>query len=187
MQKEIKILTKENQGLKKEIEELKELVTIDFLTKVYNRRTFSEFLDHACREVKWTAEHRNHRRREEYFSLLLIDIDDFKKFNDKFGHLYGDKVLKNVAKFLQKSVRDFDIVARWGGEEFAIIVQEAVLEQAIRRAKIILKNAKKHLPVTFSIGVIQSNPKYTARQIFEKVDKALLKAKKRGKNQVIIG
>lgn len=186
MQKEIKILEKENIWLKKEIEKLKESVTIDFLTKVYNRRAFSEFLEHSCREVKWTAEHHNHRHREEFFSLLLVDIDDFKKFNDKFGHLYGDKILKNVAQFLKKSVRDFDIVARWGGEEFAIILQETSLNQAKKRAETILRNARKKLPVTFSIGIIQSNQKYTASQIFGKVDKATYKAKEQGKNQIVV-
>jgi diguanylate cyclase (GGDEF)-like protein len=186
MDKEIKTIEKENQNLKKEIEKLRDLATIDFLTKIYNRRAFSEFLEHSCREVKWTAEHNNHRHRKEYFSLLLIDIDDFKKFNDKFGHLYGDKVLKRVAKFLQKSVRDFDIVARWGGEEFAIILQEANLEQTRKKAETILKNARKKLPITFSIGVIQSNPKYSASQIFKKVDKATYKAKEQGKNQIVI-
>ncbi|MFZ5559225.1 MAG: GGDEF domain-containing protein [Patescibacteria group bacterium] len=186
MKPELKIIKKENQELKKEIEKLKDLVTIDFLTQVYNRHAFSHFLKSACKEVKWTAEHMSRRQRREYFSLLLIDIDDFKKFNDKFGHLYGDKILKKTAKFLQDSVRDFDIVARWGGEEFAIILQEATLEQAKKRAEIILKNCQKKLPLTFSIGVIGSNPKYSATQIFKKVDKALLKAKKRGKNQIIV-
>lgn len=186
MKQEIKILEKENIWLKKEIEKLKESVTIDFLTKVYNRRAFSEFLEHSCQEVKWTALHRNHRHREEFFSLLLVDIDDFKKFNDKFGHLYGDKILKKVADFLQKSVRDFDIVARWGGEEFAIILQETSLAQAKKRAETILRNTGKNLPVTFSIGIIQSDSKYTANQIFRKVDKATYKAKEQGKNQIVI-
>ena len=187
MKTELNLLKKENQELKKEIEKLKDLISIDFLTRVYNRRAFSEFLQKSCREVKWTAKHHTRRQKGDYFSLLLVDIDDFKKFNDKFGHLYGDKILKKTAKFLQKSVRDFDIVARWGGEEFAIILQEATLEQAQKRAEIILKNCRKNLPITFSIGIIQSNPKYTARQIFHKVDRALLKAKKHGKNQVLIG
>jgi diguanylate cyclase (GGDEF)-like protein len=186
MDKEIKTIEKENQNLKKEIEKLRDLATIDFLTKIYNRRAFSEFLEHSCREVKWTAEHNNHRQRKEHFSLLLIDIDDFKKFNDKFGHLYGDKILKRVAKFLQDSVRDFDIVARWGGEEFAIILQEANLYQTRKKAEIILKNARKKLPITFSIGVIQSNPKYSASQIFKKVDRATYKAKEQGKDQIAI-
>jgi len=186
MNKKIKIFKKENQELRKEIEKLEKLITVDFLTKVYNRHAFSRFLKNACDEVRWTAKHHNHRRRKEYFSLLLIDIDDFKKFNDKFGHLYGDKILIKTAKFLQNSVRDFDIVARWGGEEFAIILQEANLEQVKNRAEIILKNCRKKLPVTFSIGVIESNPQYSAKQIFAKVDKALLKAKQQGKNKVVI-
>src|SRR4030042_2302792 len=145
MKQELKIIKRENRELKNEIERLKNLVTIDFLTQVYNRHAFSHFLKSACKEVKWTAEHMSRRQRREYFSLLLIDIDDFKKFNDKFGHLYGDKILKKTAKFLQKSVREFDIVARWGGEEFAIILQEATLEQTIKRAKTILEKAQKHL------------------------------------------
>ncbi len=182
---EIKYLKKENKQLKEEIEKLKELVTIDFLTRVYNRRAFNHFLQSACREVKWTARYMSRRQRKEYFSLLLIDIDDFKKLNDKFGHLYGDKILKRVAKFLTGSVRDFDIVARWGGEEFAIILQEATLEQAKSKAETILKNAQKKLPITFSIGVIASNPKYSAAQLFKKVDKAVYQAKKSGKNQVV--
>jgi len=187
MTTELKILKKENQKLRKEIKKLENLVTIDFLTKLYNRRAFSQFLQKSCKEVRWTTKHHTRRRKGDYFSLLLIDIDDFKKFNDKYGHLYGDKILKKVAKFLQKSVREFDIIARWGGEEFAIILQEATLEQARNRTKTILQKAQKQLPITFSIGVIQSNPKYLAQQIFNKVDRALLRAKKQGKNQVVIG
>jgi diguanylate cyclase (GGDEF)-like protein len=186
MKKEIDLLKKENRELKKEIEKLKELVTIDFLTRVYNRHTFSEFLESACQEVKWLSEHDGRRQQEEQFSLLLIDIDDFKKFNDKWGHLYGDKILKKVAKFLKKSVRDFDIVARWGGEEFVIILREITLEQGRKKAENILKNARKKLPVTFSIGVIHSHPKYSDKEIFEKVDQALRQAKKQGKNQVVV-
>jgi len=183
---EIKFLKKENKQLKEEIEKLKDLVTIDYLTKIYNRHAFSHFLESACKEVKWTAEHMSRRQRREYFSLLLVDIDDFKRFNDKFGHIYGDRILRKVANFLSSSVREFDIIARWGGEEFAIILQEANLEQARKKAEIILKNAQKKLPLTFSIGVIASSPSYSPTQIFKKVDKALYQAKKRGKNQVVL-
>lgn len=187
MKTNLQILKKENQKLKKEIEKLKDLVTIDFLTQLYNRRAFTKFLQRACREVKWSIKHGDHRRQKAQFSLLLIDIDDFKKFNDEFGHLYGDKILKKTAKFLKNSVRDFDIVSRWGGEEFPIILRGTSFAQAKKRAKNILKKAQKELPITFSIGIIQSNPKYSAKQIFEKVDKAMLKAKRRGKNQIVVG
>jgi diguanylate cyclase len=187
MKNQFQTLKKENQKLKKEIEKLKSLATIDFLTQLYNRRAFSKFLQRACQEVKWSTKHKTRRQQKPRFSLLLIDVDDFKKFNDEFGHLYGDKILKKTAKFLKDSVRDFDIVARWGGEEFPIILRGMSFEQAKKRAKNILKKAQKELPITFSIGVIQSNPKYSAKQIFEKVDKALLKAKKQGKNQIVMG
>ena len=182
----VKIIQKENSELKDEVERLKELVTIDFLTRVYNRQAFTHFLKSACKEVKWTSEHMSRRQRREYFSLLMIDLDDFKKFNDKYGHLYGDKILKKTAKFLMKSVREFDIVSRWGGEEFAIILREANLEHAKRKAEIIVKNAHKKLPVTLSIGVIESDPKYSATQIFKKADKAAYKAKEQGKDCVVI-
>lgn len=187
MKNELQILKKENQKLKEKIKDLKDLVLLDFLTKVYNRRAFSDSLKRAYKEVKWTKNHKTRRRQISQFSLLLIDIDDFKKFNDKFGHLYGDKILKRVAKFLESSIREFDIVARWGGEEFAIILRGANLDQAENKAQFILDQARKKLPITFSIGVIQSNPKYSAKQTFEKIDKALRKAKKQGKNQIVLG
>lgn len=186
MKKEVKNLKEENQELKEKIEKLKGLVTIDFLTKLYNRRVFSQFLQRACREVRWTKDHKTRRRQRPQFSLLIIDIDDFKKFNDKFGHLYGDKILKKVAKLLEDSIREFDIIGRWGGEEFTIILRGTNLEQAKNKTKFILEQAREKLPVTLSIGVIQSNPKYTAKQIFEKADKALRKAKKQGKDQVVV-
>ena len=151
MKQELKILKKENQELKKEIERLKGLVTVDPLTRVYNRRAFSHFLQALCREVKWTNENMSKRQRREYFSLLLLDIDDFKKMNDKFGHPYGDKILKQIAKFLQKSVRNFDIVSRWGGEEFAIILQETNLEQAKQRADAILKKPEKNFRLLLAL------------------------------------
>jgi len=76
--------------------------------------------------------------------LLLADIDDFKKINDQLGYLQGDKILKQVAKFLKQSVRDFDIVARWGGEEFAIILKEITLQQAKKRQKQSWKMSEKN-------------------------------------------
>ena len=181
------ILKKENQKLKKEIEKLNKLVTIDFLTNLYNRRAFSQFFKTVYEELKWTTKHKTRRSQKSQFSLIIIDIDDFKKFNGKFGHLYGDKILKKVAKFLTDSVRDFDIVARWGGEEFAIILKGVNLSQARKRAKIILERSREYLPVTFSIGVTQCSSEYSLRQIFEKADKALMRAKKQGKNQIVIG
>ena len=185
MKKELEILEKENKRLKKKIDDLKDLVLLDFLTKAYNRHAFSDFLKKSYKEIKWAKDHKSRRKQVSQFSLLLIDIDDFKKFNDKFGHLHGDKILKKAAKFLEESVREFDIVARWGGEEFAIILKGATLEQAKNKAEFILDQARKKLPITFSIGIIKSDTKYSADQMFKKVDKALYKAKEKGKDQVV--
>jgi len=185
MKKELEILEKENQKLKKKIDNLKDLVLLDFLTKIYNRHAFSDFLKKSYKEINWSKNQKSRRKQLSQFSLLLIDIDDFKKFNDEFGHLHGDKILKKVAKFLEECVREFDIVARWGGEEFAIILRGTTLEQAKNKAEFILDQARKKLPVTFSIGASQSNSKHTADQMFKKVDKALYKAKEKGKDQVI--
>ena len=101
--------------------------------------------------------------------------------------MYPNSAMADWTLTVLRYRRDFDIVSRWGGEEFPIILRGASFEQAQKRAENILKKAQKKLPVTFSIGVIQSNPKYSAKQIFDKVDKALLKAKKRGKNQIVLG
>lgn len=186
MKKELEILEKENQKLKKKIEDLKDLVLLDFLTKIYNRHAFADFLKKSYKEINWSKKQKSRRKQLSQFSILLLDIDDFKKFNDKFGHLYGDKILKKTAKFLEETVREFDIVARWGGEEFAIILRGTTLEQAKNKAEFILEQARKELPITFSIGVVQSNPKHTGKNLFEKVDKALRKAKEQGKDQVVV-
>lgn len=180
-------LKKENKELRKRVRELNKLVTIDFLTKVYNRRAFSEFFRAIYQEQKWTVQHKTRRARQSRCALIIIDIDDFKKFNDQFGHLYGDKVLRKVAKFLKDSVRDCDIAARWGGEEFAIIMKGVSLAQARKRAKVMLEKARQQLPVTFSIGLAECRADRTLQQTFVKTDKALLKAKKQGKNQIIVG
>jgi len=185
MKKELEILEKENKRLKKKIDDLKDLVLLDFLTKIYNRHAFENFFKKSYKEINWTKNHKSKRRHISQFSILLIDVDDFKKFNDEFGHLHGDKILKKTAKLLEKCVREFDIVARWGGEEFAIILRGATLEQAENKAEFILEQARKKLPITFSIGAIQLNPKHTADEVFKRVDKALFKAKKMGKDQIV--
>lgn len=187
MKQEAQILKKENERLKKRVEQLKDLVLLDFLTKVYNRNAFSQFIQKTCKEVSWTKNQKSRRKQLSQFSLLLIDIDDFKKFNDKYGHLEGDRVLKNTAKLLENCTREFDVVARWGGEEFAIILRGTNKEQAENKAKFILQQAREKLPITFSIGLIQSDPGCESSEtMFKKVDKALYKAKEKGKDQVII-
>ena len=184
--KQNKKLVKENKKLKKEIEKLKELVLLDFLTKIYNRRAFTYFFRKACKEVKWSHKLKDRRKKDTKLSLLILDIDNFKVFNDKYGHLAGDRILKRAARFLEKSVRGFDVVSRWGGEEFVIILEDTTLQQAAEKAEILLVTLRKKLPVTFSIGVTSIDPNNPPRKIFERADKAVYKAKKQGKNQVVV-
>ena len=179
-------LKQQNLALKKEIRRLKQLVYIDFLTKIYNRRAFEEMLKNACKEISWESENKNKRKISSAFTLLLIDIDDFKKYNDKHGHFKGDLVLKKLAKLLKENVRSTDVVARWGGEEFVVILRGTTLLNAKTKAELIFKQIQKQLPVTVSIGIVQVNSKITPHQVFRKVDRALYKAKKLGKDQIVL-
>ena len=128
------------------------------------------------------------------FSLILIDIDFFKKFNDKYGHQAGDAVLKHVAKTLKSSVRSEDLVCRYGGEEMAIILNNVNKEIAIKTAqKICDAIASRNyeltpeitVNITISLGVASypDNGK-TPEELIEYADKGLYKAKENGRNQV---
>ncbi len=179
-------LKQENLELKKEIQQLKKTVWLDFLTKVYNRQAFHKFLKEACEEVGWLKKHRKRRKSSAEFCLLLIDLDNFKKLNDRYSHSYGDKILRKTARFLSEKIRQVDVVARWGGDEFIILLRNVTLQQAQRKARIILKQAEEKLSITLSIGLIKSNPNSTAEKMFKQVDKALKSAKRQGKNRTII-
>ena len=169
-------------------EETKRQVVIDSLTKAYNHRYFQ------------TRIHVEYRRAQRYnfpITLFMLDIDDFKKFNDKYGHPKGDEILKMVSFVLINNVRDVDIVARYGGDEFAIILPQtnehgaAIIAERLRneilKKRIILD--KKKFKITISLGGISLAPKALtgrASGVVEIADKALLRAKKIGKNSVVL-
>ncbi len=161
------------------------LATTDGLTELYNHRYFQE---------QMLANIDTCKRYNTNFSLILIDIDFFKKFNDKFGHQAGDEVLRQVAGILKKSVRASDIVARYGGEEMAIILTNTGLEDAkTTAAKICKAVADKPFKlsegiecnVTISLGV-STYPTHgqTPQDLIEISDKGLYNAKENGRNQV---
>jgi diguanylate cyclase (GGDEF)-like protein len=159
----------------------KEAIT-DNLTQVYNRRKIDDVLD---AEVKRSKRYRN------TFSILLLDIDYFKEINDKYGHQVGDEILKGVAKILKNSVRHSDVVSRWGGDEFLIVIIEAnEAEAAIIAEKI--RNAIEFgvfdhdIKTTTSIGVAEYDFKQNdARDLLRKADIALYEAKNEGRNKVV--
>ena len=160
------------------------LATTDGLTGLYNHRYFQEQLINTLE---------NSKRYESPFSLVIIDIDDFKKFNDTYGHQCGDRVLLQVAQLLKRNVRSSDIVCRYGGEEMSIILPNINKNSALYTAqklcnmvseKEILYGDKK-VSVTISIG-ISTYPQdgLTPQEIIKIADDRLYKAKSNGKNQV---
>lgn len=165
-------------------EELYQLATADPLTDLYNRRQFLELIE------KELARATNHRRP---LTLLIIDLDHFKSINDRFGHPAGDIVLKKVAVVLREHARQEFITARIGGEEFAIVLPELNIEQAVHFANglreaiasidLELPSGPRH--VTVSIGVAAwSNGMSITGDLMRAADEQLYRAKQNGRNQV---
>lgn len=161
------------------------LATTDGLTELYNHRYFQEQMQAAVSHS---------HRYETIFSLIIIDIDFFKKFNDNFGHQSGDAVLRQVAAELKKNVRATDIVCRYGGEEMSIILPNTKNEEAVAIAnklctiiaskKLKLSNGRES-NVTISLGVsTYGNDGTTSSILIEAADKRLYNAKENGRNRV---
>ena len=161
------------------------LATTDGLTELYNHRYFQEQMKMQVEQAK---------RYEAPFSLIIIDIDYFKKFNDTFGHQAGDAVLRQVAQLLKQSVRATDIVCRYGGEEMSIILPNTPKDMSVVTAEKICKrvatkrfrlNNYQESNVTISLGVSTfPDDGETAAEIIEAADKRLYQSKNNGRNQV---
>lgn len=158
----------------------------DGLTRLFNKRYFLERLDS---ELKFAMRH------DAALSLLMLDLDHFKKVNDTLGHLAGDTVLTTIANVLHKAVRNEDVVARFGGEEFAIILRAIEIDSAQRMAERLRKlvestpiplPSREELRATVSIGVATypSSPSKTLEELVDAADKALYRAKHAGRNRV---
>ncbi|MCF7887298.1 MAG: diguanylate cyclase [Candidatus Omnitrophica bacterium] len=154
------------------------IAVFDGLTMVYNHRYFHEFLS-------WQISHV--RRSPQSFALFMIDIDDFKKYNDSKGHPAGDKVLRAVAQMFLDATREEDLVFRYGGEEFAIILPRTICLQAEKVGQRIVRRARQKLPVTISMGLAVF-PDHTQKknELVERADKALYRAKEKGKDQIVV-
>lgn len=165
--------------LGKIIDRYKQLSYKDSLTGLYNRRYFYEILE---------MEFKRARRNNISISLLFIDVDNFKKINDTYGHKYGDHVLVKLANTLKKEIRDVDIISRWGGEEFIVLLNDTDIDGSrvvAERLRVAVEKQKFQTDITISIGVTSSDGSISIEKIVSLADDALYKAKEQ-KNMVIV-
>ncbi len=166
----IEMQQREIELLKRQVEFYKEEAYTDSLTKLNNRRAITNL--------------------EQYDSIIFCDIDYFKKINDQYGHHTGDLVLVELGKILRYHVRETDFVARWGGEEFIILLKNCDIKDAHAKA-VVLKNQMKLLSkklgfnVTLSFGISSLN-KDNLKTAINDADKAMYKSKRDGRNRITI-
>jgi len=166
---------------KKQMEdELRSLSTIDYLTNIYNRRFFMEKLETEVERAQRTG---------SKFSLVMLDIDHFKKINDNFGHNAGDLVLKSIAEMIKNRIRKIDCLARWGGEEFVILL----LDTTVNMAKVLIEEIRENISkinipgvdsVAASFGVVGYRQDDTTDTLVQKADTMMYEAKAAGRNCV---
>ena len=163
-------------------EKLEVLATTDRLTQLHNRAYGEDVLHH---------ENQRFARTGIKYSVILLDIDHFKKINDTLGHIKGDTVLKQLAIILKQHIRKTDTVARWGGEEFLIICPDTDARGAANLAENIRRVIESYSfsigkQVTSSFGISESRPEESFNQLLVRVDQALYQAKNEGRNKVVI-
>ena len=178
-------LLRANEDLKRMNQRLQEISTVDPLMGIYNRLYF---------EKRFRYEFQRASRYRSKLALLMLDIDHFKRVNDKLGHQFGDYALKECARLLLDSVRQVDIVARYGGEELVVACPETNLEQAMIVAERIRSRIEAHrfefagktTPLTISIGiaVFPGEGIDSLDKLVTKADEALYRAKDKGRNTV---
>ena len=180
------------ENMTKELEEkntiLDNLANLDGLTGAYNHRFFQNSLDQEISRCM---------RNSSTLSILLLDIDHFKKFNDTYGHQVGDFVLTEFAGILKENVRKYDIVARYGGEEFVVILPETDIEEAMKVAEKLrtaidsadFDDSRETYSVTASFGVSSAKPAteddFKKDLFISQADQALYEAKEKGRNKVV--
>ena len=164
-----------------DITKLNELATVDPLTHIANRFQFDKVLSYSQSIA---------RRYKRTFCLLLVDIDFFKHVNDNHGHLVGDEVLKTFSSLINQHIRQSDVVCRWGGEEFMILLPDTDLSSAMKMAESLRQRVEVHLfetvgQITCSIGVAEFDPEKKIDDLLIRVDDNLYRAKESGRNKVV--
>ncbi len=180
-----KLIQKQKEELEKKNSELENMARTDMLTGLNNRMYFAEFVEMEATRIKRTGERA---------SLILMDLDNFKEVNDNYGHPSGDSVLKWIAGVIQRQVRSTDICARFGGEEFAVMLPDTSAEGALRVAEKIrsaiesysFPGQMENLKITVSIGVapLDNGGTGSFKTAYKKADIALYRAKQGGRNRI---
>jgi len=181
--KDVEVLSQKVKKLEAELEKAKKESKEDFLTKLYNKRALDEFLE--LKEAEY-------QRYERNYSVVMFDLDHFKKVNDTYGHEAGDAVLAAFGKILKKEARSVDVVGRFGGEEFLALLSDTSVEGGVTFAKKVLKHVqnarfmyqKQRIKVTSSAGVSERAHHISLEATINSADEYLYLAKKNGRNRV---
>ncbi|MEY4516860.1 MAG: hypothetical protein RL180_1206 [Pseudomonadota bacterium] len=159
------------------------LAGYDALTGSMNRQSFN---------AVWRTLQRSSLRHNRALSLILMDVDHFKQINDIHGHLAGDQVLRELVSLTQQQIRDSDVIARWGGEEFIILLPDCNIDDAVRLAEALRQRVRHHTfslhptrTITLSAGVAEFTAGEEQNDQFRRLDDALYRAKREGRNRVI--
>ena len=168
------------KGIKESLYDLHDIATRDEKTGLYNYRFFKAVFEMELEKAK---------RGKQKLSFAVIDIDFFKKVNDTHGHLVGDEILVELGRVLTDELRKYDVLARFGGEEFFVffpgtsVVRAKQIAERLRKS--VVKGRKmKRYGVTISLGVTEYKNRDTAQRMIARADKALFVSKKKGRNQV---
>lgn len=177
------IITLVNVALRRYQRRISALATTDQLTKLPNRRGFDLLANQAMQEA---------RRNQSALCVLMLDLDNFKQLNDSQGHMAGDEMLRRFANHLRNTVRKSDIICRWGGEEFILLLKDTTPEQARELAEKIIQQTEQSsihfngvdLQITTSIGLAQLQADESLEQVITRADRALYRAKQSGRNRL---
>lgn len=187
MREQLQNVEQQTQGLQQEVKKLQDEVATDPLTGLYNRKALNQRMESllaSAQELQQTP-----------FCVLMLDIDHFKHFNDRFGHIIGDEVIRRVGVTIKELLRAEDFPARFGGEEFTVVLPSTGIEdamkiahaihQAIGKLTLIRRSTKEQLPgITISVGAAQMHLGDDCEQLLERADQALYLAKEGGRNRI---
>lgn len=185
MRQQLQSVEQQTQSLQSEVSQLRDEVSTDPLTGLYNRKALSQ----RMHELLDSAD-------EKPFSVLMLDIDHFKQFNDSYGHMIGDEVICRVGTAMKELLRSDDFPARYGGEEFTVVLPSTEIEsavdiarsihQAIGKLVLVRRSTKERLPgITVSIGAAAFRGGDDCDSLLERADQALYLAKKEGRNRIM--